>query len=31
MEAGRIAESGTYEQLMELGGIFKRLAERQLA
>lgn len=27
---GRIVESGTYEQLMEEGGAFARLAQRQL-
>jgi NHLM bacteriocin system ABC transporter ATP-binding protein len=31
MEAGRVAESGTYDELMDLGGTFRRLAERQLA
>jgi ABC-type bacteriocin/lantibiotic exporter with double-glycine peptidase domain len=31
MEDGRVAESGTYDELMELGGTFRRLAERQLA
>ena len=31
MESGRVAESGTYDELMELGGTFRRLAERQLA
>ena len=31
MEQGCVAESGTYEQLMQLNGRFKALAERQLA
>ena len=32
MEAGRLAESGTYDELMAIeGGTFRRLAERQLA
>lgn len=30
MERGRIVESGTYQELMELNGGFKKLAERQL-
>lgn len=30
MEKGRIVESGTYEELMELGGKFAKMAERQL-
>lgn len=31
MEQGCVAESGTYDQLMQLNGRFKALAERQLA
>jgi ATP-binding cassette subfamily C protein len=30
IERGRIVESGTYQELMELNGRFKTLAERQL-
>lgn len=30
MDKGKIVESGTYEELMELGGKFAQLAERQL-
>lgn len=31
LEAGRVAESGTYEELLALDGLFARLAKRQLA
>ena len=31
IEQGRVAEAGTYDQLMQLNGRFKVLAERQLA
>ena len=31
IEKGRIVETGTYDQLMQLGGRFKELAERQIA
>ena len=31
IDQGRVAEAGTYEQLMQLNGRFKALAERQLA
>jgi ABC-type multidrug transport system fused ATPase/permease subunit len=31
IEQGRVAEAGTFEQLMQLNGRFKALAERQLA
>jgi len=31
MEAGRLVESGTYEQLMEKGGLFATMAARQQA
>lgn len=31
MEEGRIAEEGTYEELMAKGGLFSKLASRQLA
>ena len=31
LEAGRIVESGRYEQLMQRGGVFAALAHRQLA
>ncbi|MDQ6774431.1 MAG: NHLP bacteriocin export ABC transporter permease/ATPase subunit [Candidatus Dormibacteraeota bacterium] len=30
LEAGRIVESGTYEELMRLGGAFAQLAQRQV-
>lgn len=30
IDAGKVAESGTYDELMEQGGIFYRLANRQL-
>ena len=31
MDKGRIVESGTYDELMELGGMFASLAKRQIA
>ncbi len=31
IEAGRVVESGTYQELVEQGGIFSELAERQVA
>ena len=31
LEAGKLVESGSYRELMELGGKFKKLAERQLS
>ena len=31
LEAGRIAQSGTYEELMEREGPFRNLARRQIA
>jgi ABC-type bacteriocin/lantibiotic exporter with double-glycine peptidase domain len=31
MQDGRIVETGTYDDLMEAGGVFHRLAQRQLA
>ena len=31
IEQGRIVETGTYDQLMQLGGRFRELAERQIA
>jgi ATP-binding cassette subfamily C protein len=31
LEAGRVAESGTYEELLALDGLFAKLAKRQLA
>ena len=31
MDKGRIVESGTYDELMELGGMFASLARRQIA
>jgi ABC-type bacteriocin/lantibiotic exporter with double-glycine peptidase domain len=31
MDAGRVVESGTYDELMQAGGLFRELAERQLA
>ncbi len=31
MRDGRIAETGTYDELMEIDGVFRRLAQRQLA
>lgn len=31
LDGGRIAEDGTYEELMERGGIFRELVERQRA
>lgn len=31
MEKGRVVETGTYEELLEQGGLFSRLAERQIA
>jgi ATP-binding cassette subfamily C protein len=31
IEQGRVVETGTFEQLMQLNGRFKALAERQLA
>ena len=31
MDAGRIAESGTFEELMNKGGIFAQLVKRQMA
>lgn len=31
IEQGRIVETGTYDQLMQLGGRFKELTERQIA
>lgn len=31
IDEGRVAEDGTYEELMELGGIFAELAKRQRA
>ena len=31
MEAGRVVETGTYEELMASDGLFRELAERQLA
>jgi ATP-binding cassette subfamily C protein len=31
IEGGRLAESGTYDELMKRGGLFKKLAERQIA
>jgi ABC-type bacteriocin/lantibiotic exporter with double-glycine peptidase domain len=30
MEAGRIVESGGYQELLDAGGVFTRLARRQL-
>lgn len=30
MDKGRIAEEGTYDELMAMGGIFARMAERQI-
>jgi len=29
--AGEIVESGTYEELMAMGGVFSELAKRQIA
>ena len=31
MEAGRVVEEGTYEELLRRGGVFARLAARQIA
>jgi ATP-binding cassette subfamily C protein len=31
IEAGRVVEEGTYEELVSRGGLFARLAERQTA
>ncbi len=31
VEAGRVVESGNYEELTKRGGLFKKLAERQIA
>jgi len=31
MDKGKVIENGTYEQLMEKGGMFAELAKRQLA
>ena len=31
IDRGRLVESGTYDQLFELGGVFRQLAERQMA
>jgi len=30
LDAGRIVETGTHEKLMELGGLYRQLYERQL-
>ena len=31
LDKGRIVESGTYQELMENGGLFSKLAKRQMA
>jgi ABC-type multidrug transport system fused ATPase/permease subunit len=31
LDGGRIAEQGTYQELMDRGGLFAQLAKRQIA
>ena len=31
MDEGRIVETGTYNELLEKGGLFSKLAQRQIA
>jgi ABC-type multidrug transport system fused ATPase/permease subunit len=31
MQAGRVVEAGTYEELLQRGGAFAQLAARQIA